>query len=190
MLDQAADLGQLVRPVHLRVAGKDLLDQGRARSWQAHDEDRRRVRVAGVRMPREERLVERAADALVDHLRLNRVVLLERAPRPVALLEVRECTRVVATVLVRLAEREAELYARLGRLCPGELPLHRRDLGVVEAEGLEVRQAPPGLAVLRAQLHGPAVGRDRIGLAADRLQRVAKAKPGAGRPRVQRGGAA
>ena len=53
----------------------------------------------------------------------------------------------VALVLQRLAEREMEmklvLFGQIGR---GERRLHRGDVRRVEADGLQVGEAPPDLA--------------------------------------------
>ncbi len=126
-------------------------------------------------LPREEVRVEDGADALVDHFGLHRVVALELAARAVAAVVLLEGARVLAAILQRLAERERELGARLvGESRRLELALHRLDIRVVEAERLQVREAPPGLAEIRAEFNRAAIGVDCLGLAADRLQRVSK----------------
>ncbi len=124
--------------------------------------------------------VEHGADPVVDHLGLHRVVVLERAPRAVALGIQLERARVLAAVLERLGERERELRACfLAQALRRELALHRLDFVVREAEGLEVRQAPPGFAVLGTQPSRRG-GRPSIASACRPigLQCVAEADPG------------
>ncbi len=65
-----------------------------------------------------------------------------------------------------------------------ELALHRGDVGLAEAEGLQVGQAPVRLAEARLELDGAAIGRDRFLLASRRLQRVALAEPDPGLLRI------
>ena len=106
---------------------------------------------------------------------------------------------VVAAVLVRLAEREQEIDLGLRRCRPAaaDAPLHLRDRRVVEAVGLEVGEAPVGLAEVRRAADAGVVGGDGVVVVADGLQHVAEAEQcadvagpqleaAAGRPRSPR----
>jgi hypothetical protein len=86
-----------------------------------------------------------------------------------------------AGVLARLAQRELQVEAVLvGQVRPLQLGFHGRHVGLGEADGLQVGQAPPGLTELRRQRDRAAVGLDRVGLAADGLQSMAVAHPDLG----------
>ena len=81
----------------------------------------------------------------------------------------------LAPVLQRLAEREAEVIAILQRRCRRRLlGAHARDLLVAEAIGLEVGQAPIGVAEIGPGRRRRAIGLDRLRDPADRLQRMAE----------------
>ena len=68
---------------------------------------------------------------------------------------------VFAGVFQRLAECEFEMEAVVGReVGPPQQAAHRLDLAGGEAEGLEVGQAPVGLAEARIEFDAPAVGLD------------------------------
>ena len=159
------------------MAREDLLDQGGARARQAHDEDRGRARRA-VTLPLLEELArvdaaraQQAARGLLGPIRH------ELEPDPVALGVVPERALVLGLVLERLAERELEVAALLAVDLAAQRGAHRRDLVGGEAEGLEVREAPPGLAVARVERDRAAVGLDRARLVAGRAERVAEAEP-------------
>jgi hypothetical protein len=67
----------------------------------------------------------------------------------------------LAPVFQRLAEREGDVGLVLWvAALAGDLGTHQLDVGVAEAEGLEVGQAPPGLAQPRVEIGALAVGRD------------------------------
>ena len=81
-------------------------------------------------------------------------------------------------VLERLAEREVEVIAVLfADVGPRELPAHDGDVARLEAERLEVGEAPPGLAEVGKKLGAPAVRIDAFVRPAKRLERVAVTHP-------------
>ena len=137
------------------MRGEDLLQQGRAGTRQADDEDRVGP-VAAETLPRrqeiwrEQRFLQ--PDIAVDRLgAIADLALLQR----IAALVTAEGLAVVAAILQRLAEREAEMIAvdRRG-LGPRLLRLHAGDLVLGETIGLEIGQAPISVAEAR-----PAFGR-------------------------------
>ena len=82
---------------------------------------------------------------------------------------------VVAAVLVGLAEREQEVDLRLGVVAwRGGALLHLGDHCVVEAIGLEVGEAPVGLAEVRRLADAGVVRGDRGVVVADCLEDVAE----------------
>src|ERR1700722_14882620 len=90
----------------------------------------------------------------------------------------------LACILVGLAEREAQVIAvderRVGRRLFGA---HARDFLLQEAVRLEVRQTPVRIAVVRPRSGGGAVGLDRLGAAAESLERMRDRKMQVRRPR-------
>ena len=98
---------------------------------------------------------------------------------------VRERCGVFAAILERLAQCEVEMIAILGsEVVAGELCTHRVDLCVVEAERLEVCEAPVRLAEMRCQLEAPEIGVDALALAVGGLEHVPVAHPGLGLLRI------
>src|SRR6267378_7334221 len=148
------------------MRGEDLLQERRAGAREPQNEDRfaagRAVAVAlAEKLARTDPLLVRGV--LLQKLRpIAALGALER----VAALVVAEGHLVGPAVLVRLAEREAQVVAvdqrgrrvRLGRLEP-------RDLLGGELVGLEVREAPVRVAEVRPNF-------DRFGAPAEGLQRV------------------
>ena len=178
-IGEGLDLLQLARALHRRVAGQDLVDQGRARARQADDEDR----VWRVEAPsgalgeeglREHRL--RAPDEVGGAVR---VVGAARPLERVGFQVVGEGLRVPAGVLVRLGEGEEQVgaFARRRQVPPRGARLDRRPLLGGEAVGLEVGQRPPGLAAARVERQAPAVGRDGLVDAAEGAKAVAVQQP-------------
>jgi hypothetical protein len=87
---------------------------------------------------------------------------------------------VAGLVLQRLAERELEVNpVVVGHIGARELPAHRLDVRRVEAEGLQVGEAPPRLAVTGCQPDGVAVGRDAVTGASRRLEYITVGDPDA-----------
>src|SRR5579883_1261706 len=145
------------------MRGQDLLDEGRARPRQTHDEDRGVARVTPAPAGGEEL---RSADldlqpgGALDELRaIADGALLQR----IAALVVGERLGVLTSVLESLAEREAEMETirDRGTRC-GLRGSHGRELFVREAIGLEVREAPVGIAIARPDLCCAPVGLDRL----------------------------
>ena len=101
-----------------------------------------------------------------------------RASQRIAFGVVGEGIRVLAGILLRLAEREFEMQALVViQAAMPQLPLHRGDVAGIEAHGLQVGQAPPGATETGVQLDRSTVGDDRpVGLAFG-LQRMAQAHP-------------
>ena len=77
----------------------------------------------------------------------------------------------------RLAERELELepvvFVEIAALQRG---LHRGHVVVVEVHGLQIGEAPPGVAERRLQGDRLAIGGETVRLTPDRLQQVAVAQ--------------
>ena len=93
--------------------------------------------------------------------------------------------RVVARVLVRLAQGEVQMHAiHLVDRGVIDARAHRREVGFGEAERLEVGEAPVRLAEGWIAGDGAAVGRDALVLPALGLQHVAVAEPDLGVRRV------
>ena len=107
------------------------------------------------------------------------------AVQRIALGVVLEGTRVISGVLEGLAERKVELQAFLRiELGTRHLRLHRGKIRCIEAEGLEIGEAPVGLTEGRIVDDALPVGVDAVVLAAFRLQHVAVAQPELGMRRI------
>ena len=138
------------------MTGEDLLEQRRARAGQADDEYRfvRRVPLA----------VEKSRAAFREHGvdaggGVGPVVGAEPPLDLVARRVSFEGLVVGPGVLERLAEREREVeLVRTVLFQRGQPRAHRLDLLGAEAEGLEVGEAPPGLAGFGIGVDGPEVG--------------------------------
>ena len=156
--DQARDVGQFHRAFDLRVRGEDLLEQRRSGPRQPDDEDGRRI-VAAPALALLEELARAEFDLLADRPleRLRTVVALRLLERIAPRVELERLV-VLAAILERLAEREAEVIAVRRAECAGvDLLAHGRDLRVREAIGLEVGEAPVRVAEIRALPRGLAV---------------------------------
>jgi hypothetical protein len=182
---QRGDLGQFHRALDQRVAGQDLFDQGRAGARHAHDEDRvRRGRAETGTLMEEFRGIDfrgalQAGAGGVGRIRHPRQA--QRVARAVML----EGGRVLVAVFQRLAQREVQVQAVLGvQVAALQLRAHPGDVGIVEAEGLEVGQAPPGIAEARFERGAAPVGGDRALRVAGGLQCVPQAQPDPGLVRM------
>ena len=88
---------------------------------------------------------------------------------------------VPAFVLESLAHGKIEVIAvLLGQIGARQMRLHRQFFLGAEAKGLQVGEAPIGLAQVRRQLNAPAVGRDAVLLPAGGGQRMPVAQPNVG----------
>src|SRR5262249_49572755 len=138
---------QLHRALDERMARQDLLDERRAGARQADDENRIRRWAANARASCEEIASEhflRAAHVLAQ---FGSFVANSAAAAIVALRVVLERRGIVARVLERLAHREVEVIAVLvDEIGARELSPHGGEIGIGEAEGLEIREAPVRLA--------------------------------------------
>ncbi len=175
---ERGDVGQFGRAVDRAVACQDLLDQRRARARHAEHEDRTRFRTARRPVALEQRRVERRdrpGDEIVERLR---IVRLERGARRVAAGIMVEGLAISAGILERLAKREIEIGAvgRIGRRRRRKRA-HPRHLGGIEAHGLEIGQAPIGLAEPRLERDRAAIGRDSLRLSTDCAQRMPERVP-------------
>src|SRR5579862_27226 len=158
---ERGDVGQLHRAFHLGMAGQDLLDQRRARARHADDEDR----IAGLASraaPRREELRRerraRAAQVIAQRLRL---IFHGFAAQRVGEAVLFEGFFVETFVLQRLAEREMEVEAVLVLdVASRDLLAHRGRVVRREAEGLEVRKAPPRLAEAGLEAEALAISSD------------------------------
>src|SRR6476659_6135172 len=92
-----------------------------------------------------------------------------------------------ARIMHRLAEGKFEMETVLG-LEAGSLErsLHRRNVPVVEPDGLQVGKAPPGFAQAGGYQDSLAVGRDRLVQPIHGLQHVTVAGPDARQLRLAR----
>ncbi len=163
------------------MAGQDLLDQGRARSRQTQHEDRV-GRVAPLPRPRRQksRREHRTRPHNVGGVLLGVVVDLT-APDGGAGGVVLEGLIIPLGVLQRLAQGVVQVKAVVVRQVRLRQPGgHGGAIGLVELDGLEVGQAPPGFAKARRQLQRLAISGHAIGLTAHGLQRMAIAHPALG----------
>ena len=180
------DVGQLGRAFDLRMARQDLLEQRRARARQPEDEDRRAVRIARAGEGREELRRIDLDEPVVHQLGLHRVVVHLGALPLVPLAVKIPGALVVAAVLEGLAEREQEVDPGLrGEAFGGGVALHRGDGLLVEAVGLQVGEAPVGLAGVRGEADAGVVRGHGSGVVAGRLEHVAEAEERAGMPGPQ-----
>ena len=119
---------QLRRALDLAVARQDLLDQRRARARQADDQDRVRCVATLSRMLLEQLAREHGCDLLVAQLHRDGIVEHRLALPLVAGVVVMPGAVVVALVLVRLGQREAEMdvgSSRSGRRARAAAPSRR-----------------------------------------------------------------
>ena len=178
---------QLERALDLAVAREDLLDQRRARARQADDEDRRVRLEALARVLLEELAAEYRRDLFVAGLEPHGIVGHQRPLPLVAGVVELPGAVVVAGVLVRLAEGEAEMHVGArAQVLALHLLFHGRDFRRLEAEDLEIRHAPVHFAEVRLLRDG---GRDtRAALPPDAPATSAHARSSCGRPgaRLQR----
>src|SRR5437879_2974612 len=156
------------------MGGEYLLEQRRARTRQPENKDRFAARgaVAGALAKKHARAHLLLPCGVLFHQ--LRAVATRGALERVTALVVAEGARVVRAVLVRLAERKAQMVAvelvgrevRLGRfeLC---------DFRVGESVGLEIGEAPVRITELRPGRDRQLVGLDRRRAPPERLQRVA-----------------
>ena len=73
-----------------------------------------------------------------------------------------ERRRIVTRILQRLAQREAEMQALVViQIQSLQLRAHRCDIGLVEAHGLQVGQAPPGTSEAGVDVQRASIGNDR-----------------------------
>ena len=179
-IDGASDgrqVGQLARALDRPMAGKDLFDQRRSRAGHAEHEDR--VVRSGAAAIGREQIGGHCGDGAVDRRRdFLAAIGLGLQPQPVRRLIMSEGGGMVFRIVHRLAQREVEVEAVVGgdrRV--GQRTLHRGDVGGVEPDRLEVGQAPPQFAQRRLQPQRRAIGGDRFGLLADRLEHRAEAEP-------------
>ena len=185
----ALDIRQLLGALDLGMRGQDLFEQGGARPGQAEDEDRVRARIAPVGA-----LVEESAGAdlaLLARIGLEQLgaIAAFRALQRVAALVVEPGLGCLAAILQRFAERETHVVA-VGQGDGGRrfLGAHALDLVLLEPIGLEIGQAPIGVAEVGPRRRRRAIGLDRLRNLADGLQRMAGPQrhvPGAGRVLAQ-----
>ena len=109
------------------------------------------------------------------------VMRLERGARSIAASIVDERLGVACLVLERLAQGKVEIRAvgRIGARLRRKRE-HVRDLGAIEADGLEVGETPICFTVARPECDRTAVGGDCLVLPANRAERVAERMPGLG----------
>ena len=148
-----------------------MLNQRRAGARQPDDEDRIGARAA-IALARGEEFA-RANLALAHEAALERagIIMAVTLFQRVAALIMTEGLGEFAAILERLAQREAQMVAvddRGGWSCL--LGPHVLDFLVREAIGLEVREAPVGVAEARPRPRGCPIGLDRLRLPADSLQ--------------------
>ncbi len=87
---------------------------------------------------------------------------------------------VVAAVLVCLGERKQEIDLGLdGQAATRDATFHLGDASVVEAVGLQVGEAPVGLAEIGKLADAGVIGGDGLVVAADGFQDMAEADQGA-----------
>src|SRR5207302_8778372 len=177
LLNHARNVRELHRALDLRVRGEDLLDEGRPGARQPDDEDRIRPLAAAARAGGEEFAGAEArlqAETPLHGAEIEAALgFLER----VAPLVVAEGFLVFAAVLERLAERETEVVPIDELRGVGGLDLaHARELLVREAVGLQVSEAPVGIAEVRPRRRSGPVRLDRLRLVSLRLECVRNRK--------------
>src|ERR1043166_5549341 len=155
----ADHLLQLGGAFHLGVAGQHLLDQGRTRARQAHDEDGIGGLCAVAFALGEEFAGEHRLAARHQRGGRGRVMREAGAPQRVALGIVLEGLGMAALVLQRLAQREIEPDAiLLAEISAPDLRAHALGIARSETEGLEIGEAAPGFAEIGLE-------RERLALA-------------------------
>ena len=156
------------------MAGEDLFEQGGARTRQAEDEDRIARRIARA-LPALEQVT--CASRFLGREFLAhpvRVVAGLASFQRIASLVETERRLVFLAILMRLAEREAEMDAvHEGDFGSFELRVHRGDLRFGEAVGLEIGERVIGIAVIWLGGDGGAIGRDGIVLLSGGLESMA-----------------
>ena len=175
---QRRQIGQFRGTFDAAVAGEDLLDQRRSRSRQTDDEDRVGGAIAPA-APRGEEVGRQDAGGGGDMIAVAVGIPAHLgAAAGVGAGVMIEGGGMVGRVLQRLAEREMQVEAVVvGQPLPRQRRAHRRDVVGSEAEGLEVGEAPPGLAERRAAHDGGAIGGDALRRPPDGLERMALAHP-------------
>ena len=167
------------------MARQDLFDQRRSGAWQADDEDRIRRSAAGTGALTEKLPAVGALAALHPRRIIVGTIRNHLAAQRVAAQVMLERLRVFVGILQRLADREFEMQAILrAEVAALQLLAHRLQLIGVEAEGLQVGQAPVRLAETGFQRDAPAVSLDRAVLESCGLQRMAVAHPDPGVARI------
>ena len=180
------DVGQFGRALHRRMTRQDLLQKRGTGTRQADDEDRVARRRTETGPFAEEFRAEGLPGARHARRGLVGVVGDHAATQAVALGIVLEGFLVLRGVLQGLAQRKLQVETVLRRQgVAAQLGAHRLDLARVEAEGLEVGEAPVGLAEAAFQRDRTAVGPDPVVEPAGGLQGVAVAHP---QPRLVRVG--
>ena len=160
---EARDVRKLPRAFHLRMAGENLLEERGAGARQSDDEDRVRCGVAGTGPRRKELRRVQGARALHEAREAVGVVVHHRAPQCVAARIVLEGGGKDPLVLERLAEGELEVQAAVVfQVDARRLRLHRGDVLVAEAHGLQISEAEPGFAELRFQPGAVPIGGDSL----------------------------
>ena len=153
-----ADLGQLLRPLHLGMRGQDLFDQGRTRTRQPQDEDRIGLRQAPSLARGEEVGGEGLDGRQGAGLRRLGTVPTGPTPHPVALLVPAPGGLVFGAVLHRLAQGEGQIDpVHLLQIRPCRRGLHPPDVVVGETMGLQIGQAEPGHAIVGPGGQGGAI---------------------------------
>src|SRR6185437_978988 len=145
--DDLLHVRQLLRALDLRVRGEDLLEQRRARARQPDDEYRIRTRAAPALAGGEE--LSRAHPDLLAGVALDelRAVTALGTLQLVAELVGLEGCGELAPVLQPLAERKAQVIAVVECGAGSFLgAAHARQLLVGKTVGLEVGEAPVGIA--------------------------------------------
>ena len=160
------------------MARQDLLDERGTGARQADDEDRIRGVAAASRALVEEWPgidLTHAPDTCGDVLGF---VEGRRLAQRVSGQVVAERRCILARILQRLAQGEIEVVTVLiAEIRARQLALHRGHVRGIEAEGLEVGQAPVGLAVRWIHRDRAPVSLDRARLGSGCLQHVAVARP-------------
>src|SRR6185437_14276756 len=174
------DVVQLHRALDLRVAGEDLLDERRAGAGEPHDEDRRRIGIAGRCPGGEELRVAAGRDApgfgLEGRDREGRGALAQLIAGGVVV----EGLGVLLPLLQGAADGEVQLRLVGGGRRRCQQAAHRRELGVAEGVILEVREAPIGFRVLWVQPQAFPVGRLALRAPPECLVDVSDGEPESG----------
>ena len=178
-------VGQFHSPFDCRVARQNLLQQRRAGARQADDENRIGRLCAKARALREEGMIEQRPGTAHQLAQLVGFIGHLGAAPPIALRVVFNRCGIVAGVLQRFAERELEKAPILIRqIRASELRSDAVKVGGLKLEGLQVRQAPVGLAHRRGEFQSSTVRRHALWLPAGSLQGVSVADPDPGLMRV------